>query len=144
MSDFRTLPAFGFWTLKSVRNSESQASRFCGNRDFERPDFGHPTVLLLLNFNLKIIVFQIVTDLKVCIGSAGLVRCLCTHPADPNTITVGHSSGFISQLDTRTGKLRQAWKVSSHLQLNQFDVLSELSKQLNIFPSLLFKNLVLR
>jgi hypothetical protein len=54
---------------------------------------------------------QVVTDLKVCIGSAGLVRCLCTHSGDPHTVTVGHSSGFISQLDTRTGKLKQAWKV---------------------------------
>jgi hypothetical protein len=53
-----------------------------------------------------------VTDLKVCIGSAGLVRCLCTHAGDPNTITVGHSSGYVSQVDTRTGRLKQAWKVS--------------------------------
>ena len=54
---------------------------------------------------------QVVTDLKVCIGSAGLVRCLCAHSGDPFTVTVGHSSGYISQLDVRTGKLKQAWKV---------------------------------
>lgn len=53
---------------------------------------------------------NIVTDLKVCIGSAGLVRCLSADP-DGHTISIGHSSGFISQLDIRTGKLRQAWKV---------------------------------
>ena len=55
-------------------------------------------------------VGNIVTDLKVCIGSAGLVRCINSEP-DGHTITIGHSSGFISQLDTRTGKLKQAWKV---------------------------------
>ena len=61
---------------------------------------------------------SIVCDLKVCIGkslknyilqdlqfdkkylilgSAGLIRCLAAEP-DENTISVGHSSGFISQL----------------------------------------------
>lgn len=52
---------------------------------------------------------NIVTDLKVCIGSAGLIRCICSDP-DGYTINIGHSSGFISQLDIRTGKLRLAWK----------------------------------
>ena len=31
------------------------------------------------------------------LGSAGLIRCLAAEP-DENTISVGHSSGFISQL----------------------------------------------
>ena len=53
---------------------------------------------------------SIVTDLKVCVGSAGLIRCICADP-DGYTVNIGHSSGFISQLDIRTGKLRQAWKV---------------------------------
>ena len=51
----------------------------------------------------------VINDMKVCMGSAGLIRCLSAEP-DEFTITVGHSSGFISQLDIRTGKLRQAWK----------------------------------
>ena len=52
----------------------------------------------------------IVTNLKVSAGSAGLIRCICADQ-DGYTVTIGHSSGFISQLDIRTGKLRQAWKV---------------------------------
>ena len=51
----------------------------------------------------------VINDMKVCMGSAGLIRCLSAEP-DEFTITVGHSSGSISQLDIRTGKLRQAWK----------------------------------
>ena len=52
---------------------------------------------------------SVINDMKVCMGSAGLIRCLSAEP-DEFTITVGHSSGSISQLDIRTGKLRQAWK----------------------------------
>ena len=66
----------------------------------------HDSLLHLIDCRLG----NIVTDLRVCLGSAGLIRCLCSDP-DGYTITIGHSSGFISQLDIRTGKLRQAWKV---------------------------------
>jgi len=65
----------------------------------------HDSLLHLIDCRLG----NIVTDLKVCLGSAGLIRCLCSDP-DGYTVTIGHSSGFISQLDIRTGKLRQAWK----------------------------------
>ena len=54
-------------------------------------------------------VGSVVTDLKVSIGSTGLVRTLCIGP-DGNSVIVGHTSGYISILDLRTGKLRQAWK----------------------------------
>ena len=66
----------------------------------------HDSLLHLIDCRLG----NIVTDLRVCLGSAGLIRCLCSDP-DGYTVTIGHSSGFISQLDIRTGKLRQAWKV---------------------------------
>jgi WD repeat-containing protein 81 len=66
----------------------------------------HDSLLHLIDCRLG----NIVTDLKVCLGSAGLIRCLSSDP-DGYTVTIGHSSGFISQLDIRTGKLRQAWKV---------------------------------
>ena len=71
---------------------------------------------------------NIICDLKVCIGSAGLIRCLSAEP-DEFTVTVGHSSGFISQLDIRTGKLRQAWKahegeILSLTSLNRFEFVS--------------------
>lgn len=67
----------------------------------------HDSLLHMIDCRLG----NIVTDLKVCIGSAGLIRCISTEP-DGNSVTIGHSSGFISQLDIRTGKLKQAWKVS--------------------------------
>merc|ERR1719510_1218555 len=65
----------------------------------------HDSLLHLIDCRLG----NIVTDLKVCLGSAGLIRCICSDP-DGYTVTIGHSSGFISQLDIRTGKLRQAWQ----------------------------------
>ena len=52
---------------------------------------------------------NIVADFKVCVGSLGLVKSICAMP-DGNTVNVGHNTGFISQLDIRTGKLRQTWK----------------------------------
>ena len=52
---------------------------------------------------------NVVADFKVCVGSVGLVKCICGM-RDGNTINIGHSTGFISQLDIRTGKLRQSWK----------------------------------
>ena len=52
---------------------------------------------------------NVVADFKVCVGSVGLVKSISVM-ADGNTITIGHSTGFISQLDIRTGKLRQSWK----------------------------------
>ena len=66
----------------------------------------HDSLLHMIDCRLG----NIVTDLKVCIGSAGLIRCISTDP-DGHSVTIGHSSGFISQLDIRTGKLKQAWKV---------------------------------
>ena len=52
---------------------------------------------------------QVVADFRVCVGSVGLVKTMCIM-SDGNAINVGHSAGLISQLDTRTGKLRQTWK----------------------------------
>ena len=52
---------------------------------------------------------NVTADFKVCVGSVGLVKSICIMP-DGNTISIGHSTGFISQLDIRTGKLRQSWK----------------------------------
>ena len=52
---------------------------------------------------------NVISDFKVCVGSVGLVKSVCVMP-DGNTVTIGHSTGFISQIDTRTGKLRQSWK----------------------------------
>ena len=52
---------------------------------------------------------NVVADFKVCVGSVGLVKNICVM-GDGNTINIGHSTGFISQLDIRTGKLRQSWK----------------------------------
>ncbi len=48
--------------------------------------------------------------LKVSLGSAGLVRSLAAG-RDGNSVVVGHTSGSLSVLDLRTGKLRNSWKV---------------------------------
>ncbi len=55
-------------------------------------------------------VGSVTADLKVSVGSAGLVRALSTS-CDGNTMLVGHTSGSLSTLDLRTGKLRHSWKV---------------------------------
>ena len=60
-----------------------------------------------------------VTDLKVSIGSTGLVRTVNMGPdAAGHTAIIGHTSGFISILDLRMGKLRQAWKAHEGEILN--------------------------
>ena len=48
-------------------------------------------------------------------GSAGLVRSLKSFE---NTILVGHSSGHISLLDIRTGRLAHSWKAHEGEVLN--------------------------
>jgi hypothetical protein len=91
----------------------------------------HDSLLHLIDCRLG----NIVTDLKVCLGSAGLIRCLSSDP-DGYTVTIGHSSGFISQLDIRIGKLRQAWKVltitTQYLCLLRFIFLEILSLKLSV------------
>ena len=52
---------------------------------------------------------NVIADLKACIGSVGLIKSMCVME-DGYTINIGHSTGFISQLDIRSGKLRQSWK----------------------------------
>ena len=52
---------------------------------------------------------SVIADFKVCVGSVGLIKSICALP-EGNTIAIGHNTGFISQLDIRTGKLRQSWK----------------------------------
>ncbi|KAK8740038.1 hypothetical protein OTU49_003006 [Cherax quadricarinatus] len=48
-------------------------------------------------------------EFKVSMGGAGLVRCIDTS-GDGRLVTVAHSSGVISVLDTRTGHLLSTWK----------------------------------
>jgi len=48
-------------------------------------------------------------DLRVGYGAAGLVRSVCIDPAGLS-LSVGHSSGYISTLDLRIGKVRTGWK----------------------------------
>uniref|UniRef100_A0A0K2UX53 Putative LOC100169061 [Acyrthosiphon pisum] n=1 Tax=Lepeophtheirus salmonis TaxID=72036 RepID=A0A0K2UX53_LEPSM len=52
---------------------------------------------------------KVTTDLKVCVGSSGLIKCMCIQ-SDGYTATIGHSSGYISNLDLRTGKIRHTRK----------------------------------
>ena len=51
-----------------------------------------------------------VVDLKVSHGFVGLIRSLCGSE-DVNHVAVGHSSGYISLMDIRSGKIRSAVKV---------------------------------
>ena len=48
-------------------------------------------------------------DLRVSLGAAGLVRCLAPGRAGLQ-VAVGHTSGYISLLDLRTGRLRNGFK----------------------------------
>ena len=43
-------------------------------------------------------------------GSAGLVRALCPS-RDGSNLIIGHTSGWLSVLDLRTGKVKKTWKV---------------------------------
>ncbi len=48
-------------------------------------------------------------DLRVSSGMVGLIRSLCSSP-DGSQAAVGHSSGYISLIDLRTGRLRTGMK----------------------------------
>ena len=51
---------------------------------------------------------RVVSDLKVSImGATGQVKVLA---AKESLLIAGHGTGYVSLLDTRTGKLRNAWK----------------------------------
>ena len=49
------------------------------------------------------------SDLKVSFGAAGLIRSLAVGKSG-SQLAVGHSSGYISLLDLRTGRLRNGFK----------------------------------
>jgi len=49
------------------------------------------------------------TELRVSYGAAGLIRSLAVG-REGNQLAVGHSSGYISMLDIRTGRLRTGFK----------------------------------
>ena len=71
---------------------------------------------------------SVVADFKVCVGSVGLIKSICALP-EGNTVAIGHNTGFISQLDIRTGKLRQSWKghegeIITLSPLNNYEFLS--------------------
>ena len=51
-----------------------------------------------------------VIDLKISYGFVGLIRSVCCSP-DGNQTAVGHSSGYISLMDLRSGKVRSNMKV---------------------------------
>jgi hypothetical protein len=53
---------------------------------------------------------NVTVDLKVGAGSAGLVRSLSAS-LDGSYAVVGHTSGWASVVDVRTGKIRQSFKV---------------------------------
>ena len=48
-------------------------------------------------------------DLRVSYGAAGLVRCLAVSGGG-EVLAVGHSSGYISLMDVRTGRLKNGFK----------------------------------
>ena len=50
-----------------------------------------------------------VVDLRVSVSVVGLIRSLCSAP-DGSQAAVGHSSGYISLVDLRTGRLRTGIK----------------------------------
>lgn len=47
-------------------------------------------------------------ELRVSIGSAGVIRSLAVSPSG-NWLAVGHSSGVLSVLDVRTGFMLGSW-----------------------------------
>ena len=65
----------------------------------------HDSMLHLIDCRLG----NVVTDIKVSVGSTGLVKTL-NRTQDGNSLIVGHSSGYISLLDLRIGKIFQSWK----------------------------------
>ena len=41
---------------------------------------------------------QVAVDLRACVGAAGLVKTVCVSGGSGHTATVGHASGYLSQV----------------------------------------------
>ena len=73
--------------------------------------FSHAIVAASTEGNLGVIDprCRVVVDLKVSYGLVGLIRSICGSE-DGNQVAVGHSSGYISLIDLRTGRIRSGMK----------------------------------
>jgi len=83
---------------------------FCAVRPL--PDPGHGVVAATSEGGVRVIDTRVAgcgTELRVSYGAAGLIRSLAVGK-DGNQLAVGHSSGYISMLDLRTGRLRTGFK----------------------------------
>jgi len=87
---------------------------FCAARVISNP--GHCLVAATSEGNIRLIDTRVnprvqtrVSELKVSMGAAGLVRSLAVS-LEGHQVAVGHSSGYISMLDIRTGRLKTGLK----------------------------------
>ena len=72
-----------------------------------------------------------VSELRVSHGAAGMIRSLAVS-RDGSQLVVGHSSGFISMLDIRTGRMKTGFKGHDGEVLT----LTEINKQCFVSTSL--------
>merc|ERR1719318_232708 len=89
---------------------ESSRVTFCAVRPLSEP--GQGVVAATSEGGVRVIDTRVAgpgTELKVSYGAAGLIRSLAVG-REGNQLAVGHSSGYISMLDLRTGRLRTGFK----------------------------------
>eukprot|EP00092_Neocalanus_flemingeri_P037978 GFUD01041344.1.p1 GENE.GFUD01041344.1~~GFUD01041344.1.p1 ORF type:complete len:1145 (+),score=428.61 GFUD01041344.1:479-3436(+) len=89
---------------------DSSRVTFCAVRPLAEP--GQGVVAATSEGGVRVIDTRVAgcgTELRVSYGAAGLIRSLAVG-REGNQLAVGHSSGYISMLDLRTGRLRTGFK----------------------------------
>ena len=100
------------FVMTTVREFESSSkSSFCAAKKICEP--GHSLAVATSEATVKLVDTRAaegqVAELKVSQGAAGLIRSLGVS-GDGHQLAVGHTSGYISMLDIRTGKLKTGFK----------------------------------
>ena len=126
------------FVMKTVREFESSANStktsFCAAKRISEP--GHSVAVATSEATVRLFDSRVgggggVAELRVSQGAAGLIRSLGVS-GDGHQLAVGHTSGYISLLDLRTGKLKTGLKAHDGEVLT----LTNINKQFFVSTSL--------
>ena len=113
------------WVMTTVAEYECPGTKtsFCAARTISDP--GHTMLAATSDGTVRMLDTRVKQgagcELRVSQGAAGLIRSLAVN-RDGHQIAVGHSSGYISMLDIRTGRLKTGFKAHDGEVLTLTDV----------------------
>ena len=113
------------WVMTTVAEYECPGAKtsFCAARTISDP--GHVILAATSDGTVRLLDTRDKQrpgcELRVSQGAAGLIRSLAVN-RDGHQIAVGHSSGYISMLDIRTGRLKTGFKAHDGEVLTLTDV----------------------